>query len=398
MILRALAVVVALACLGASAHALIAQLPQGYSSPYAIVTLALTAGIAVGALAIGAALEQRRRALACVIGLVLICGEAFGLIATAERIVAQRDATQTTITAAHADRDTLVRRLQAAEQAHTTAATSDRLRAALAAKAAADKAVLDKSAERTCAANCRALLEQQVTAATDEIAAARREIDRRQADTAAAVTAARAALEGARVPPSATPLADRLGIAAWQLDVIAAVLGSLAVNGLAAALLAFAGHGGSKPARIAAPSRVELPPIDPARLIDATPPPARMRPVNVKEHAAKFGVECLAPASDGYASLDAIKARYLEWCADIGVEPLADAAIGAALADLIAAVGLRVEDREGRLVVAGVAIKHGANGSARLQAADGRHMRDSGQRGQKLRTTAPAIALMRASS
>jgi len=43
--IRAFAVLVALALLGASAHAVISHIADGYASPHAITTLALAAGI-----------------------------------------------------------------------------------------------------------------------------------------------------------------------------------------------------------------------------------------------------------------------------------------------------------------------------------------------------------------
>lgn len=404
MILRAVAVLIALGLLAASAHALIVHLPDGYASPHAIVTIALAAGIAVGALAIGAAWEQRRRALAFVIGIALLCGEAFGLVATAERIIAQRDGAQTTITAAHAQREALRRRLEDAEKAHASASTSPRLEAATAAKAAADNATLAKAAERGCAANCRALLEQQVISAGAELAAARIESEQRRTDAAAAVKAARTALEVAHVPPSATPLADRIGLAGWQLDLIAATLGSLAVNGLAAALLVFAGHGKHAPrpmpASTAVATRFELhaSEIEPARTIAARATPAKMQPVNVTEHAAKFGVDCLEPLPHAHASLEAIKARYLDWCESIGVEPLPDAQIGKALADLFAGAGLHAEDWRGRVVIVGIAVKPVSIARAQLHAAGSEIMRVVEHRGKTATGSQPAGPVMSAVS
>jgi hypothetical protein len=369
MIIRALAVLIAFALLGASAHAIIAHVADGYSSPHAIVTLTLAAGVAVGALAIGAAWEQRRRVLACIICIALLCGEAFGLVSTAERIIAQRDGVQMTISAAREKHDTARRELHKAEAELARADTSDRLQRAEAAKAAADAAALTKAAERSCAANCRALLEQQVSAAAAEVDAARTDSTGKRNAAAYAVARARDALKAAPAPASSTPLADRLGLQGWQLDLLVAALGSLAVNGLAATLLVFAGHGGShrptsRPSTARAVNAAPLPYIEAtaehAIMQEAAPAP-RMQPVNVREHAARFGVECFGPSKSGSASLDAVKARYLEWCGEIGLEPLPDATIGKALADLFGAAGVRVEDRSGRLVVVGVELKAADN-------------------------------------
>jgi len=362
MIIRALAVVIALGLLGASAHAIISHVADGYSSPHAIVTLTLAAGVAVGSLAIGAAWEQRRRVLACIISIALLCGEAFGLVSTAERIIAQRDGVQTSIHAARAKHDNARRELEKAEAELARADTSERLQRAEAARAAADAAALTKAAERGCAANCRALLEQQVSAAAAEVDAARADSTGKRNAATYAVARARDALKAAPAPASSTPLADRLGLQGWQLDLVVAALGSLAVNGLAATLLVFAGHGGShRPTSRASTARtveaVPRPYIDATAehsLVQEAAPAPRMQPVNVREHAARFGVECFAPSKSGGASLDDVKARYLEWCGDIGLQPLPDATIGKALADLFGAAGLSVESRGGRLVVVGV--------------------------------------------
>jgi hypothetical protein len=40
-----------------------------------------------------------------------------------------------------------------------------------------------------------------------------------------------------------TPLADRLGIEPWKIDVLIAALGSIAINGLACGLMIFGAHG-----------------------------------------------------------------------------------------------------------------------------------------------------------
>ena len=57
-----------------------------------------------------------------------------------------------------------------------------------------------------------------------------------------AVTDARADLAAFKAPPSASPLADRIGWPAWVLDLVMAALGSIAANGLACALMVFGSH------------------------------------------------------------------------------------------------------------------------------------------------------------
>ena len=93
MILRALAIAVGLVLLAATAHIAIAQ-SGGYGTPHSFIVLAVAAGVGVGALTIGVAWSERRRGLAFAILVALLCGEAWGLLATGERIIAGREQIQ----------------------------------------------------------------------------------------------------------------------------------------------------------------------------------------------------------------------------------------------------------------------------------------------------------------
>ena len=134
-------------------------------------------------------------------------------------------------------------RLAAAQKvADELPASSPQLDAALTAKTSTDLAVLEKSAAKSCAANCRALLEQQVSAAAAGVAAARMQLQSSRESAMSELAAAREAVAALPAPASGTALADRLGIDAWIIDLAAAVLGSIGANGLAACLLAFGSH------------------------------------------------------------------------------------------------------------------------------------------------------------
>lgn len=186
------------------------------AGPGANLLRALAAGVGIGAVAIGIAWHGRHYILALVIGLALVCGEAYGLLSTAERMIAQRDEAQAP--------------LRAAEEAHTAAGR--RVTAADAALKAANAAAIEKAAEKHCQRNCRDLLQDAVTKAGLEL------------------HAARAALDAiGPTPASATPLADRTGLPAWALDLLQAALASIGANGLGAALIAFGAHGGPRPDR-----------------------------------------------------------------------------------------------------------------------------------------------------
>ena len=80
------------------------------------------------------------------------------------------------------------------------------------------------------------------TARTDRAAVdAARELMQREID------GARTALANAPLPSSASPLADRLGVQPWELDLLGAGLRSFACTVLAGGLLAFAAHPRNEP-------------------------------------------------------------------------------------------------------------------------------------------------------
>lgn len=177
------------------------------SDAEAIYALALAVFVTAGI--IGLAWSAKRYGLALFLGICLISGEAYNFLKTAEREVTSREAAQSATDTALLARETL----------------RETIRDAMAALQKAQAAVTDKSAEKTCVKNCAQLLGNAVVSAQANL-------DR--AEAAYAQTAR---------PPSATPLADRAGIAAWMIDLMAAAFKSLAMNGLAAGLVAFGAHG-----------------------------------------------------------------------------------------------------------------------------------------------------------
>lgn len=151
---------------------------------------------------------------------------------------------------------------------------------------------------------------------------------------------ARAALARTTLPPSPTPLADRLGMAAWALDLLAAALGSLAPNGLGCGLIAFAAHG----------RREDKPAVNEPHL------KLRKQVVCESDHAAQFAVECLAPAAKSQVALVDLHAAYLKWCTSKNVEALPPTHIGAHLASLFDGTGITLAESGGRQIALGVRI------------------------------------------
>jgi hypothetical protein len=82
----------------------------------------------------------------------------------------------------------------------------------------------------------------------------------------------------------------------------------------------------------------------------------KRRQQTAKQHAARFGVDCLHPGDDG-VELRAIHKRYKAWCAEKGMEPLSAIQISDALAELFEEVGIAVTEERGRLIAAGVALR-----------------------------------------
>lgn len=243
----------------------------GYLTSSALLVMALAAGVYSGAYVIGRG--QASRAIAAAILTALAAGEVYNCIATAERIVTLRDEAQAplkALAARHGDaigalevlrgQDATSPRLTLAKAALADArgeTESARTRAALAAATAAHKAVDEEAANVRCFKECErkqgvaaaadiemksaraadaAAREQHIAAAETELRAATVEAG---AQHTAAVAAAETVVAANPIPPSATPLADRIGWAPWVLDLMVAGLLSIGANGLAGALVAY---------------------------------------------------------------------------------------------------------------------------------------------------------------
>jgi hypothetical protein len=331
--LKPAAFIVGVALLGATAHVTIHH-TGGYGSAHAILTLAIAAGVGIGALCVGAAWASQRAGVATWLVMAILAGEAFGFLSTAERLVVAREAMQAPLRVAQEAFDKARARASAAAQAiGALPPTSPRLEAAQATKAVADAAVVAKSAERGCVENCRRLLQAQVDAAALEVDSARAEVDARRKGADAELVAARAAMDSLQPPVSATPLADRLGVPAWLLDLLTAGLGSIAANGLACGLIAFAAHHGLQPT---------------VHRIKAVIP---MRP---SEHAARFAVETLRLG--GQIEIAALPSAYRRWCVEKGCAPLPDDQVAPALAQLFERAGILIARNDGRLIAVGISL------------------------------------------
>lgn len=332
---RFLAALVGFGIIGCVVHSAV-MASGGYSTTAAPLMMGLAAGLAVGALAVGVAWHEGRLVIAFSLVAALAAGEAWSLLLTAERTIAHRDQHQAPLRAAAEGRAIAAERVKLTEAALAAIESTPRLVEARKAKTSADAAVVSKASERGCLVNCRQLLQAQADAASAEMSAARAEIESKRASAEGRVGQARAELDALPIPQSAAPLADRLGIDGWQVDLVAACLASLAANGLAAFLLAFAAHG-------RAPRPI---------VVDVTPTPVAAR--DPTDEADRFARATFRPNRTGRVKLADIRQAYYDWCRERGLHPLPDHDIGQALNTLFSGLALYRRGNGANAAIAGI--------------------------------------------
>lgn len=367
---RAFCLIAGLVVLAAAAHVTVAHAggyfdTGGRLEPHAVLTLAIALGVAVGSLAIGVAWAHRRIAIALWIALALLAGEAFGLLRTAERIVDGRENARAPIEAAAQARKSARERVSAAERTLAALSTTKRLQDALAAEKQVSATVAADAAKRGCRENCRQLLQAQADRAAAEVAAARADLkaQRQKLETELATT--RAALAAIPAPRSASPLADRLGLEPWALDVLAAILGSLGANGLGAALVAFGGHAPHTPQprrplpRKAEPVIDEIAPepIAPRAIVPQPPAPRLIasteRPVLLP---LRFLADTLQPVPGQRVEIAELLAAYDATCRARGMRPASADDFMAAVHETIEGCHIRVQTVGSLVFLEGVAL------------------------------------------
>jgi hypothetical protein len=317
---RAIAITVGALILAAAAHVTI-QSTGGYGTSHSWLTMAVAGGVGVASVFSGMAWSEERRPIAVLLVLAIIAGEAYGLVATAERLIAGREAMQAPLRQISEDRAKAQRRVDDAIKAKTSLpSSSPRLERALADKAATDAAVVSKSAERGCVENCRKLLQAQADAAEQEVARAREEIAGKARDAEKAIGDARRDQEAMPKPVSAAPLADRLGWQPWVLDLVVAALGSLAANGLACFLVVYGAHRQKEQAhhaRAQGPAHGAIE-IKPTSMLSRTRASKRKNSARLLDdpllQAKAFAVARLAPDNDASINIKDVLREYATWC------------------------------------------------------------------------------------
>ena len=227
IVLRGLAIIIGLGAIAAVTHGtVLATGGYGWNTPasFYIALGCVQAGLAM---ALGAGMVRGILPKLAAVVLLVMC-EAANFLATVDlQLTAAEDA-------AAPIHDAAAKRASA-EAWVTRLDRDDRVRRAEATAAKVQSDAMAKSAEKGCAANCRAVLEAQVREVTTAVEEARQSLQLEQRQ-------ARTALDKAPLPPSATPLADKTGWQAWMIDLLKVGFRGFAVSIGAAILLAAGTH------------------------------------------------------------------------------------------------------------------------------------------------------------
>jgi hypothetical protein len=249
-----LATATGVAILAASTNANVLQ-TGGWLSSHALLVGTLSIGVFSGARVVGSGVAGK---IAAIIIVALSCGELFNFAATSERTIVERENNAAPLKDALAKHNAALAKLNEVEHGDIA---SPRLVAAKQAKAQADAAVTAEAGNGGCKSVCR-MKQAQAEAAAAELKAAFAESEKARDGQ---IEEAKAEVKANPIPPSATPLADRLGWAPWMLDLLMAGLLSIGANGLAGTLIAFGAHGTGtvakqKPGSASVPQSSEPPP------------------------------------------------------------------------------------------------------------------------------------------
>jgi hypothetical protein len=138
MIIRFLAFLVGLGLIDAAAYGNVMS-AGGFGTPASYYTLAMLAGIVIGAVVVGHSLVQRRLVLACFLAIGMLAGEAFNFLATADRVIFAAENVQAPLKDARQRHDAAILALTEAQAENSSPASRYRLDAAERAKDVADR-------------------------------------------------------------------------------------------------------------------------------------------------------------------------------------------------------------------------------------------------------------------
>lgn len=324
LIWRILVVLAGLCVIAAATHANVEH-AGGYTHQDAWLIIAIAALLALGMGYAAMEWQQGRYVGAIALVACLLCGEAYWLGINLEREIAAREAKAAPLLAKRAKREAAEKRLVDATKARRLA----------------DEAMISEAAKRGCARNCARLLLET----------------KKRAD--AEWNTAREALSALPLLPTVAPLPERLGIAAWQWDMLIAILRSIGVIGgsIAVALAIHPKRGGYGPARRwahhgAQPRKLSVDEVSPLpfALISSQDEASR------REHVAAFLRAVLRPDPEGSTSLRRLHSTYMSWCDSQNAKPLPPAQLGHELRSIVDTIGLEVEPEGQDILVKGAAL------------------------------------------
>lgn len=199
-------------------------------------------GLVIGAACVGVALRHGRYVLGGLIAIMLITGEAYTLMNTGERELESRELRQAPNKMADAKRKAIEADIAMGEAA-LAGLTSHRLSQAEQVLSRIELSSIEASTKKDCWKLCKQRLDDSVASARKDVDAARAELNAERAGILAKIEAHKAEIAAIPVVAALSPLAARLGVPDWKLDLIRAGLFTLSANGLGGFLLVFAAHG-----------------------------------------------------------------------------------------------------------------------------------------------------------
>lgn len=327
--LRGFCILAAASMLAAVAHMAITT-RGGYGTPYSFTVIAMTIALACGSLAVGHAAKSGRRAMAFMLALFLIACETYAFAITARNIVAQGlEAGRPAHRQAKALQAAIVAHTEAKEVVSLLDGPSHRVKAATKALMAAQRAAAEDAPKAKCATNCRRLHEKAIAYAANELGKAREEQQKSRNAAAKKLKDASATLKGLD-PAQPNPLVEILGLSEVKIDLAVALVGAAGLNGFAAVLLMFAGHGWTRPKE------------DPVS-------------ISQEQFVSRFAFEMLEPSPNNSISFREIFETFQAWSNGSSIPAAEFAAI---LIEMFTRHGYPIRrDTSGTVVVIGVSRK-----------------------------------------
>lgn len=316
VLLRGLAIIAGLGGIGAVTYGTV-EATGGFTTNYAAVYIALGVTQAVLAMALGAGLVRGRLLALTAVALLVMC-EAANFLATVDlQLTAAEDA-------AAPIHDASAKRM-AAEDWVARLERDDRVQRAERALRDAQADARTKSTDKGCGQNCRAILAKTVDDATAAVANAQAslQLEKRQA---------RAALDKAPLPPSATPLADKTGWQAWMIDLAKAGLRGFGLA-LGSAILLAAGAHRRQP---------EFP-------TPTVPKPAKVPVTKAVGSVSKWMLEATEAQPAAKAEWGAMLAAYRLWCQAHDFEAVTAEVFAESLNVICERAGIETNEKGGKV-------------------------------------------------